>query len=372
MNELERLARWHQAMADEPKRNQEKREKHAQTAAILLAASKVDVAGLMELVAKVSNAAYVAGLQDANGEGCDATAQTLFEDELETALRMALAQRGWVVDAPGIGRVIATGRYTNAVQVEASLVPQGSNQGALIQRAAAAYRTGDLSPDELDAVEVIYGTRLRPARSYSIPANGGGTDAADAPQMTQEGEPMQTGTAPMDVVRAFLGEGLAGKLELHRSEGRGEWEMAARVLAAEQAAVQSAADEVKRQADEAGAAVRTGLGLADGEDLATGLARIASERQYGQAARVASLDALCESYVRAHGVAEGWDKAAFLARRTNWSPADIDAERGELDKVAQRTFKAGSTAETTVDDGTGADAPASKPVKRVVPGFTNA
>jgi len=96
MNELERLARWHQAMADEPKRNQEKREKHAQTAAILLAASKVDVAGLMELVAKVSNAAYVAGLQDANGEGCDATAQTLFEDELETALRMALAQRGWV------------------------------------------------------------------------------------------------------------------------------------------------------------------------------------------------------------------------------------------------------------------------------------
>ena len=279
---------------------------------------------------------------------------------------------GMVVDAPGIGRVIATGRYTNAVQVEASLVPQGSNQGALIQRAAAAYRTGDLSPDELDAVEVIYGTRLRPARSYSIPANGVGTDAADAPQMTQEGEPMQTGTAPMDVVRAFLGEGLAGKLELHRSEGRGEWEMAARVLAAEQAAVQSAADEVKRQADEAGAAVRTGLGLADGEDLATGLARIASERQYGQAARVASLDALCESYVRAHGVAEGWDKAAFLARRANWSPADIDAERAELDKVAQRTFKAGSTAETTVDDGTGADAPASKPVKRVVPGFTNA
>ena len=65
-------------------------------AAILLAASKVDVAGLMELVAKVSNAAYVAGLQDANGEGCDATAQTLFEDELETALRMALAQREWV------------------------------------------------------------------------------------------------------------------------------------------------------------------------------------------------------------------------------------------------------------------------------------
>lgn len=279
---------------------------------------------------------------------------------------------GMVVEAPGIGRVIATGRYVNAVQVEASLVPQGSNQSALIQRAAAAYRTGDLSPDELDAVEVIYGTRLRPARTYSIPAGGAGTDAADAPQMTQEGEPMQTGTAPMDVVRAFLGDGLAGKLEAYRAEGRGEWEMAARVLAAEQAAVQAAADEVKRQADERDAVTRAGLGLAEGEDLATGLARIASERQYGQAARQASLDALCESYVRAHGVADGWDRDAFLARRANWSPADIDAERGELDKVAQRTFKAGSTAETTVDDGNGAGAPASKPAKRVVPGFTNA
>lgn len=279
---------------------------------------------------------------------------------------------GMVVDVAGVGRVIATGRYVNAVQVEASLVPQGSNQSALIQRAAAAYRTGDLSPDELDAVEVIYGTRLRPARTYSIPAGGAGTDAADAPQMTQEGEPMQTGTAPMDVVRAFLGDGLAGKLEAYRAEGRSEWEMAARVLAAEQAGVQSAADEVKRQADERDAVVRTGLGLADGEDLATGLARIASERQYGQAARAASLDALCESYVRAHGVADGWDKAAYLARRASWSPADIDAERAELDAVATRAFKAGSTAGVTVNDGSG-DAPATKSgVKRVVPGFTNA
>lgn len=183
---------------------------------------------------------------------------------------------------------------------------------------------------------------------------------------------MQTGTAPMDVVRAFLGDGLAGKLEAYRAEGRSEWEMAARVLAAEQAGVQSAADEVKRQADERDAVVRTGLGLADGEDLATGLARIASERQYGQAARAASLDALCESYVRAHGVADGWDKAAYLARRASWSPADIDAERAELDAVATRAFKAGSTAGVTVNDGSG-DAPATKSgVKRVVPGFTNA
>lgn len=279
---------------------------------------------------------------------------------------------GMVVEAPGVGRVIATGRYVNAVQVEASLVPTGSNQSALIQRAAAAYRTGDLSPDELDAVETIYGTRLRPARSYSIPAGGAGTDAADAPQMTQEGEPMQTGTAPMDVVRAFLGDGLAGKLEAYRAEGRSEWEMAARVLVAEQAAVQAAADEVKRQADERDAVTRTGLGLAEGEDLATGLARIASEREYGQAARTASLDALCESYVRAHGVADGWDKAAYLARRANWSPADIAAERAELDVVATRAFKAGSTAGVTVTDGSG-DAPAQpNSVKRVVPGFTNA
>lgn len=94
MNELERLAG---ELTDLLPFNGDKDQRIIdEAAAILLAASKVDVAGLMELVAKVSNAAYVAGLQDANGEGCDATAQTLFEDELETALRMALAQRGWV------------------------------------------------------------------------------------------------------------------------------------------------------------------------------------------------------------------------------------------------------------------------------------
>ena len=96
MNELERLAgELIEVIEDEPL-YWEHQKRVERAAAILLAASKVDVAGLMELVAKVSNAAYVAGLQDANGEGCDATAQTLFEDELETALRMALAQRGWV------------------------------------------------------------------------------------------------------------------------------------------------------------------------------------------------------------------------------------------------------------------------------------
>ena len=97
MNRLERLAGAATHVAEQPWGTSEALQTAMrEIAAILLAASKVDVAGLMELVAKVSNAAYVAGLQDANGEGCDATAQTLFEDELETALRMALAQRGWV------------------------------------------------------------------------------------------------------------------------------------------------------------------------------------------------------------------------------------------------------------------------------------
>lgn len=94
MNELERLAVVLEDVSEG--RYRFTKDDLEKVAAILLAASKVDVAGLMELVAKVSNAAYVAGLQDANGEGCDATAQTLFEDELETALRMALAQRRWV------------------------------------------------------------------------------------------------------------------------------------------------------------------------------------------------------------------------------------------------------------------------------------
>ena len=95
MKELERLAGELTEILEESGIYYEHKCVIEHAAAILLAASKVDVAGLMELVAKVSNAAYVAGLQDANGEGCDATAQTLFEDELETALRRALARREW-------------------------------------------------------------------------------------------------------------------------------------------------------------------------------------------------------------------------------------------------------------------------------------
>lgn len=277
---------------------------------------------------------------------------------------------GMPVDVPGVGRVIATARYTNAVQVEASLVPVGSNQGALIQRAALAYRTGDLSAEERDAVESIYGVAIAPARSYSIPADGAGASAAGAPQETQEAQPMTTGTAPMDVVRAFVGETLAPKLELHRAEGRSEWEMAARLLAAEQAEVQRAADEASRRASEQDTLVRQGLGIADGEDLAAGFARVATERQYGQAARQAALGSLSAAYVRAHGVEDGWDGAAFLARRANWSPADIAAEQTELERIAARVFPVGSTASVTVGDGdSGASAPSTK---RVVPGFTNA
>ena len=113
MNELERLAVVLEDVSEG--RYRFTKDDLEKVAAILLAASKVDVAGLMELVAKVSNAAYVAGLQDANGEGCDATAQTLFEDELETALRMALAnpptgldpEMGWLFDGATRGELAA-------------------------------------------------------------------------------------------------------------------------------------------------------------------------------------------------------------------------------------------------------------------------
>lgn len=275
---------------------------------------------------------------------------------------------GLTVDTPQ-GPVIATARYVNAVQVEASLVAIGSNEAAFIQRAAQGVRDGDLSPEEIEQLEAIYGAAIGPTRHYSIPA-GAGSDAASQPPTT-EAEPMTTGTqAPTDAVRAFLGDELAGKIETYRAAGRDDWEVAARVLAAEVTAVAAARVDAERARTEQDAVVRAALGLADGEDLATGFARIAVERQYGQAARTAALDELCATYVRAHDVKDGWDKDAYLARRAGWSGADIASETAELERIAKTRFPAGSVAERQINDGgETTPAPTGRPM---VPGFTNA
>lgn len=275
---------------------------------------------------------------------------------------------GLKVDTP-TGPVIATARYIKAVQVEASLVAIASNKAAMVQRAAQGLVDGDLSPEELEELEAIYGAAIGPTRHYSIPA-GAGSDAASQPPTT-EAEPMTTGTqAPTDAVRAFLGDELAGKIETYRAAGRDDWEVAARVLAAEVTAVAAARVDAERARAEQDAVVRAALGLADGEDLATGFARIASEREYGQAARTAALDTLCATYVRAHDVKDGWDKDAYLARRAGWSGADIASETAELERIAKTRFPAGSVAERQINDG--GETPPAPTGRPMVPGFTNA
>lgn len=80
MKDLTKLADWHQAMADEPKRNQAKREKHAETARILRSAAAGDVQNLIDNY----------GLAVAKGDR-DATIK--YRAALESALRLALAAR---------------------------------------------------------------------------------------------------------------------------------------------------------------------------------------------------------------------------------------------------------------------------------------
>lgn len=75
MTDFNKLADWHQAMADEPKRNQAKREKHAETARILHAAGAADVAGLMHTadryaLSQSDPAHWRAALESALRAGC--------------------------------------------------------------------------------------------------------------------------------------------------------------------------------------------------------------------------------------------------------------------------------------------------------------
>ena len=66
-----------------------------EAAAILLAASKVDVAGLMKLAEAVAIASDEIGRAELRGCRADYQAEDKAFEQLETALRMALAGREW-------------------------------------------------------------------------------------------------------------------------------------------------------------------------------------------------------------------------------------------------------------------------------------
>lgn len=95
MTDFNKLADWHQAMADEPKRNQAKREKHAETARILHAAGAADVAGLMKLADVMADAACEHGRLEASNNSASTEPEERARTALESALRVAMAPKGW-------------------------------------------------------------------------------------------------------------------------------------------------------------------------------------------------------------------------------------------------------------------------------------
>lgn len=299
---------------------------------------------------------------------------------------------GVVYEVDKIGPVMATARYVYTAQREGSLVTIPANDGALIQRAVDLAAGGHMSPDDARRLEEVYGANILPARSYSLPAataagavgtmtvgdrwatfdiragdtargqtdsipSGDDPDATTDPAATPAGhgersDPMPNDPAPaaapapsaIDDVRRLLGNDLTAGLEAYRADGRGEWEMATRMLHALHARAEQRLADLTRT-------VAAGLGQAEGEDLATVLARVDREREAGRQARSAALGDLVSAYVRAHNLqADGFDREKYLRRAAAWSLEDIRDEIEVLDRHARTQFTSGTTVPRTVDD----------------------
>ncbi len=310
---------------------------------------------------------------------------------------------GVVYEVDKIGPVMATARYVYTAQREGSLVTIPANDSALIQRAVGLVAGGHMSDDDARRLEEVYGASILPSRSYSLPtgtafdvpapsdretmdpASGDparsdqtGTSSGDDPDAHTDpaagaadhgenrSDPMPNETAPaaapapieIDDVRRLLGSDLTAGLEAYRADGRGEWEMAARMLFALHARTAERLTDLTRT-------VAAALGQADGEDLATVLARVDCEREAGRQARSAALEDLVGAYVRAHNLTEaGFDRDKYLRRAAHWSLEDIRDEIEMLDRHTKTQFTPGTTVPRTVDDPDGGDPTSSKPAQR--------
>ncbi|MCE7937116.1 MAG: hypothetical protein DYG90_00650 [Chloroflexi bacterium CFX6] len=280
---------------------------------------------------------------------------------------------GVVYEVDKIGPVMATARYVYTAQREGSLVSIPANDTALIQRAADLAAGGHMSDDDARRLEEVYGANILPARHYSIPTAAGAGDitrtadgsepmgddpdaTTDPADMTadhgERSDPMPNETAPVaapapsaiDDVRRLLGNDLTAGLEAYRADGRGEWEMATRMLHALFARSEQRLGDLTRT-------VAAGLGQAEGEDLATVLARVDREREAGRQAREKLLGDLVRAHVAAHNLAEaGFDREKFLRRASAWTLEDIADEIDTLGKLRRAQLTPGTTVPRTVDD----------------------
>lgn len=312
---------------------------------------------------------------------------------------------GVVYEVEKIGPVMATARYVYTVQREGSLVSIPANDTALIQRAAELAAGGHMSEEDARRMEEVYGANILPARYHSLPnpepgstvsppgsASPGAAEPAasfevvraaddptapgDDPDPTTEpaapvadhgerSDPMPNENAPaaapapsaMDEVRRFLGNELAAQIEAYRAPDRGEWEMAARLLREREQRADQRLTDLQRTVAER-------LGQAEGEDLATCLARVDREREMGRQARGAALDDLVRAYVRAHNlVADGFDREKYLRRAAGWTLEDIRDETETLERLAKGRLTPGTTAPRTVDDPDKGDETTDKPAR---------
>lgn len=341
-------------------------------------------------------------LKDAPGSDliCDITNRSLFGRHGQERSEYMPG----VVYQIGDDAIMATARYDKAVQREGAFVTLAGNEFATIRRGEPddedAMRArqlvygfdallvrhaqwllregkGQMGSEDVRRLEEVYGAHIVPGRSYHYgddvgpsegnvgrqtaseePSHSASDDKSDAPDAAQDtrSDTMADEATALDAVRDFLGEDLSADLERYRADERGEWEMAARLLTAELAKATKEVAEAERRASEQDAVVRKGLGLADGEDLATGFERIERERAYGREARQAVMDDWAAAFIRAYDIAEdGFDRKAEEALRAGWTTAQVEAETARLVKLAGKNLEPGTTAKRTVDDVTGDD-----------------
>lgn len=284
---------------------------------------------------------------------------------------------GVVYEVDKIGPVMATARYVYTAQREGSLVTMPANDSALIQRAMDLVDDGRMDPADARRLEEIYGANILPARFHSIPkpdsapleaedisrtTSGGNPSGGDPDTVIdpagvtadhgERSDPVTTDNAPaaapapssIDDVRRFLGADLAAGLEAYRADGRGEWEMAARMLQAMYGRVDQRLSDLTRT-------IASGLGQSEGEDLATCLARVDREREAGRQAREKLLGDLVRAHVSAHNLQEaGFDREKYLRRAAAWSLEDIADEIETLTRLKPTVFAPGTTVPRTVDD----------------------
>lgn len=305
---------------------------------------------------------------------------------------------GAVYEVVDVGPVMATARYMHIAQREGSFVTLPGNYSALVQRALVDRAVdlagaGQMDPADARRLEEVYGASILPARTYSIPGQAP-APAADPPAIheseTTDPAPPRAGThergnpvtdntvpeaAPAAIdVRRLLGEDLAAHLEAHRADGRGEWEVAARLLHGQLHRASGELLEADRRRKDLGKMIAERLGQSEGEDLAACLDRVDREREAGRQAREQMLGDLVRAYTTAHNLQEaGFDKDRYLRKAAAWSLEDIADEIETLGRLKSAQFTSGTTVPRTVEDpDREAEAPKTTDPKPVRPAYNPA